>query len=160
MEKYEKIIHNEEYKRCIDEIEEYEKNRQFGHHDMSHFLDVARVGMILNLTEDYKVPKTLLYAAALLHDVGRAVQYKDGTDHDIASVEISTRILETTDYTPDEKAAILKAIGDHRTPDVKETKTLSGLLYRADKLCRPCFWCMAEKECNWKSDKKNMELIW
>ena len=160
MERYEKIIRNEVYITHIRRCEEFEKDRKFGHHDMSHFLDVARVGMLINLTEGYNIPKDMIYAAALLHDVGRDVQYSDGTPHDEASVAISEELLKETDYSKEEQAMILEAIGDHRKADIRYEKSLSGLLYRADKESRPCYFCIAEPECNWKSDKKNKELIW
>ena len=78
MEKYDKILHDEVYITHIRRCEECEKDREFGHHDMAHFLDVARVGMIINLTENYCISKALIYGAALLHDVGRDVQYLEG----------------------------------------------------------------------------------
>lgn len=160
MERYEKIIHNQLFIEHVRRTEEFEKDRKFGHHDMSHFLDVARVGMLINLTEGYDIPKDMIYAAALLHDVGRDVQYSDGTPHDKASIEIATVILKETDYSTEEQEQILEAIGNHRQKDIKTLRNLSGLLYRADKQCRPCFFCQAFEECNWKSDAKNTELIW
>ena len=56
---------------------------------------------------------------------------------------------------------IISAISTHRDKNVKDDKTLNGLLYRADKLSRACFSCDAEKLCDWKKDKKNLTLkIW
>lgn len=162
MERYQRIIEDEVYIKHIQKTEAYEKNREFGHHDMQHFLDVARVGMLINLTEGYNIPKDMIYAAALLHDVGRDVQYEDGTPHDIASVDITkdifTRIGDI--YTKEEQEEILAAIGDHRNKDIRTEKSLAGLLYRADKESRPCYFCKAYEECNWKPDKKNDYLIW
>lgn len=160
MERYDCILKNEVYIKCITKTMEYEKTREFGHHDMSHFLDVARVGMLINLTEGYNIPKDMIYAAALLHDVGRAKEYEDGTPHDKGSVMIAEGILKETAYTPEEQSQILIAIGNHRTASIRDEKSLSGLLYRADKESRPCYFCQAEPRCNWKSDKKNTELIW
>ena len=160
MEKYDKILHDEVYITHIRRCEECEKDREFGHHDMAHFLDVARVGMIINLTENYGISKELIYGAALLHDVGRDVQYLEGIPHDVASVEIAKDILSRTEYTFEEQNAILEAIGNHRKADIRQEKSLSGLIYRADKESRPCYFCKAFEECNWKSDKKNTELVW
>ena len=160
MERYNAILKNEEYIKHVRNIEKYESDRVFGHHDMAHFLDVARVGMLINLTEGYDQPKDLIYAAALLHDVGRDVQYEDGTPHDLASYEIAERILKETEYSEEERNQILTAIGDHRRGDIRNERSLSGLLYRADKESRPCYFCRAFEECNWKPDKKNTELVW
>ncbi|MCR5735916.1 MAG: HD domain-containing protein [Lachnospiraceae bacterium] len=160
MERYDEILKNELYVKHLEKTYEYEKDRIFCHHDMSHFLDVARIGMLINLTDGYGISKDIIYAAALLHDVGRDVQYENGTPHEIASAEIAEIILKDTDYTEDERRMILKAVKDHRDESVKDDNSLSGLIYRADKLSRPCYYCRAEKECNHKKDKKNAFLIW
>ena len=160
MERYDSIINNRLYREHTDRISGYEKDRIFCHHDMSHFLDTARIGMILNLTEGYGIDKDIIYAAALLHDVGRDKQYEDGTPHEESSAVIAETILDETDYNPNEKQMILQAIRDHRDESVKTMKNLSGLIYRADKLSRPCYFCRAEKECNHKKNKKNASLIW
>lgn len=168
-ERYQKIIENEVYITHIKNIESYEKDRQFGHHDMAHFLDVARVGMLINLTEEYGIEKDILYAAALLHDVGRDVQYSDGIPHDKASAKVAKEIFDMIKesesdssmlYSPEEQQRIIEAILNHRTAGIRNERNLSGLLYRADKQCRPCFWCEAFDECNWKADAKNTKLIW
>lgn len=160
-ERYSYIIENELYKSHLQKIEEYEKERVFCHHDPVHFMDVARIGMILNLNEKYHLKKDVIYAAALLHDIGRDVQYMDGTPHEKASVEIAKKILSMaeSDYSEKEKKKILKAIENHRNEKIKNKKNLSGLLYRADKLSRPCYFCKAFADCNWKGEKKNKEFL-
>ena len=160
MEKYEVILKDAEYIEHIRKIEELEVERIFDRHNISHFLDVARIGMLINLTEEYGIEKDMIYAAALLHDVGRDVQYIDGTPHEKASVPIAKEILSRTEYSTKEIELILKAINDHRTKEIKDEKSLSGLIYRADKMSRPCYLCNVEKDCNWTDEKKNKRLIW
>ncbi len=160
MERYQAILENEEYITHVMNCQELEKDRKFCHHDMSHFLDVARIGMILNLTEGYGIPKDILYAAALLHDVGRDVQYKDGTPHEVSSAEIAESILLSTSYGEEERRDIIEAISSHRNRDIMDEKSLRGLLCRADKMSRPCFACKAEPECDRKKQTKNMDLNW
>ncbi len=57
-----------------------EEGRRFCHHDMGHFLDVARLAMIFNLQQGLSVSKEMIYAAALLHDIGRWNSMRTGTD--------------------------------------------------------------------------------
>mgnify|MGYP000005159031 CR=1 FL=1 len=109
---------------------------------------LSRFGICLNLE--------LVRSAALLHDIGRAVQYRDGTPHDEAGVRLARPILEDCGFTEQEIMEILTAIGGHRAPGV--TAPLGRLLYRADKKSRPCYACPAVGECNWPEEKKNHSL--
>lgn len=160
MERVNQILKHEKYLTYLIQNEDAERERSFCHHDMRHFLDVARLATILNLKDGYGEEKELIYAAALLHDIGRWMQYEDGTPHERASVMLASEVLEDCGFSEQEKNKILKAIGSHRDVTLKEEKSLSGLLYRADKLSRPCFSCHAEPLCDWKQGKKNKELIW
>ena len=152
-----KILKHPVYTACLKQIKELEKDRIFCGHDLAHFLDVARVAALLNAEEGLDVSKELIYAAALLHDIGRHEQYLNGTAHNEASAAIATGILEDCGFTEEEKTAVLGAITEHRMAKEKRT-ALADIIYRADKLSRPCFNCRAEAECNWSRDKKNMTL--
>ena len=48
-----------------------EKERIFCHHDMNHFLDVARLMYIFSMERGYAFGKEEIYATALLHDIGK-----------------------------------------------------------------------------------------
>lgn len=154
-----KILEDKEYKEQLGRNEEAEKERIFCHHDMGHFLDVARIAMILNKKENYAIEEELIYAAALLHDIGRWMQYRDGIPHEQASADIAPGILINCGFDKEERDMILKAIRMHRNDDVKYEKNLSGLLYCADKLSRACFSCKAQEQCNWKKEKKNTCIV-
>lgn len=160
MERVNQILKHEKYLSYLIKNEDAEKERIFCRHNMGHFLDVARLAVILNQTEDYGVDKALIYGAALLHDIGRWMQYESGISHEKASVMLAPEILDDCGFSEQEKRDILKAIGRHRDGKVKEEKSLSGLIYRADKLSRPCYACPVEQLCDWKQDKKNKELVW
>lgn len=135
-----------------------EEGRIFCRHDMGHFLDVARLAMILNLTEGFGIDKDLIYAAALLHDIGRFRQYEEGVPHDRESARIAPEILKDCGFDNKETDVIVMAIRSHRDARIQEERSLSGLLYRADKMSRSCFTCEAEGQCDWKADKKNLTL--
>lgn len=148
--------------------EEAEEDRRFCRHDMRHFLDVARLALILNLRnrclsgsgpgDCSQRSEELIYAAALLHDIGRWKQYEDGTPHEKASALLAPEILSDCGFSEEETRQITAAILNHRREAVKEDQSLSGLLYRADKMSRSCFCCEAERECNWKGSNKNLKL--
>lgn len=158
MERINRIIQNEKYRACLSKIADFERTRIFCGHDMTHFLDVARLAYLFSLEENLPVEKELIYAAALLHDVGRYVQYEDGTPHHLASLPLAEEIMGECGFSAKEKEEILRAIENHRNPAIREEKSLSGLIYRADKMSRSCFGCRAEKECDWSAEKKNLCL--
>ena len=137
---------------------EEEKERIFCHHDMIHFLQVARLAYIFSLERQYRLDKEVIYAAALLHDIGKWQQYKEGIPHEIASADIAKTVLEETGFSEEEINMILAAIRSHRS--VGATEPLSEVLYDADKISRDCYACAAQKECNWSNEKKNLQITW
>lgn len=141
-------------------LKDAEKDRRFCRHQMEHLLDVARIAYILDLEQNLGIRKEVIYAAALLHDIGKYRQYAEGIPHDLASAEIAEKILEDLPenaFSLEEKREILQAIRGHRC--MREDMTaLERLLYVSDKKSRMCFACSAESECNWSAEKKNMEI--
>lgn len=158
MERIDKILKHNLFLECLRRNEEAERNRVFCRHDMGHFLDVARIAMILNLEKALHIDKELIYGAALLHDIGRYQQYEQGIPHEEASAELAPLILSDCGFDKEEAEVILKAIRDHRTKEIAEEASLSGILYLADKASRACFACKASGDCNWKQDKKNLTI--
>ena len=59
---------------------------------MSHLLDVARIAYIRNLEKGYGFRKDVIYAAAVLHDIGKALQYEEKVPHEIAGERIAGEI--------------------------------------------------------------------
>lgn len=161
MERVHKIYEHPLFRECLEKNCEAEKERVFCRHDMAHFMDVARLSYIFSLEREYAVPKEEIYAAALLHDIGKWKQYKDGTPHDRASALIAEEILQEAGYSKEEIERILNAILCHRSYNGKKEKhPLAEVLYDADKISRACYACPAKKECNWSEDKKNKKIIW
>lgn len=153
------ILHNVIYIECIRKIENYEVNRIYCRHNIEHFLDVARIAYIINLEKELNIKKDIIYAAALLHDIGRWKQYQDGTPHHIASVELSIEILRSACYNGDEIDEIIKAIAGHRNIDSSEN-TLESIIYFSDKKSRNCFKCAARESCNWVEENKNYDIAY
>ena len=158
MDRLDKICSHPLWQKCLDEIGRLEEDRIFCRHDVQHFLDVARIAYIENLEQEYAVSKDLIYAAALLHDIGRHLQYTEGVSHEEASAQLAETILTDCGFTGTETEEILQAIRLHRNPGTAENTGLPGLLYRADKKSRACGFCKAKGQCNWPEEKKNLKL--
>lgn len=124
MERVEAIRNNPLFRASMERIERAEAEREFCRHGMSHVLDVARIAWITALERRCRVPKDVVYAAALLHDVGRAEQYATGEDHDVAGARIAGEILKglpaSLQFDAAERSAILAAVAGHRGPAVPE----------------------------------------
>ena len=119
------------YQKHCEKIQELEKDRIFCRHTPEHFLDVARLMYIYSLENKLNLSREIIYATALLHDIGRAQQYLSGISHDIAGAEIAGKILADLHFTEQEKEEILSAISQHRTDG--SDNVLAMLLYKADK---------------------------
>lgn len=156
MERIDKILKHPLFIENLKKNQAAEAERCFCRHDMVHFLDVARIGMILNLKEQQKIQQEWIYAAGLLHDIGKHRQYEAGIPHEQASAEIAPVILRECGFDEKETAVIIEAILAHRDAAAAQCSGLKGILYRADKASRACFACEAEPECNWKGEKKNL----
>jgi uncharacterized protein len=90
--------------------------------------------------------KEVVYAAGILHDIGRWRQYETGEDHSVIGAELAAEILERTNFTPQEIRVITRAIREHRSQR-EGMSTLGELLYRADNLSRACHECSAKNKC-------------
>lgn len=155
MENVNKILNHTKYKELLDELNELEKEREFCNHTLEHFLDVARIAYIDVLEKGLNYNKEIIYSIALLHDIGRVLQYNEGIDHHEGSAIIALEILKETAFNEADKELIIKCIKEHR----KESKDeLSKIIYVSDKFSRNCFKCKAYKECYWSEDKKNKTI--
>ncbi len=150
------------YISSYEKLQKLESNRRFCRHQMNHLLDVARIAYILNLERGLGFSREMIYAAAILHDIGKGEQYEKGTPHEMASADIAEKILvsmpEELCFSQKEQLQILTAIRGHRKLR-SDAEPLEALLYESDKTSRSCFACQVEQECNWSPEKKNMEIM-
>lgn len=160
MNRVDKILNHVLFKEHLEKNQAAEKDRRFCRHNMAHFLDVARIAVILNGDEELGIDREIIYSAALLHDLGRHIQYENSTPHEITGSKIAVDILKECGFREEEIKIISQAILTHRRPEAALEKNLNGLLFRADKLSRPCYTCEMEGECNWKDGKKNRKLLY
>ncbi|MDD4371320.1 MAG: HD domain-containing protein [Anaerostipes sp.] len=154
MERYQRIIQHELYKNAYESIYRAEENREFCHHDMEHFLAVARLTYIFVLEQNLPMSKDIVYALGFLHDIGRCKEYENGTPHEEAGIEIAREILPACGYNQEECSMILQIIGDHRNKECF-LHPCSAVFYQADKISRNCQECKAYHQCYWSEEKKN-----
>jgi len=157
LEKIQKILRNPQFLKFVKANKAHEKGRKFCKHNLPHFLDVARIGYILALESEKGADKEKIYAAALLHDIGKWQQYEDKTPHNISGAELCVPILQDAGFTEADIQEIVKAILVHRDGKNIQAGSLSDILFRADKLSRNCMFCKAADACKWRY--KNAELI-
>ena len=143
----------EEKLRLLDELE---AERAFCRHDLTHLMDVARLMWIDVLERGLAIDCETVYAAALLHDLGRAEQMQHGIPHEQASAALAERILPDAGFAADEVETVIAAIRCHRGSAPADAREMLGeILYRADKVCRLCWRCDARAACNWPEERKN-----
>lgn len=148
------ILNHPLYQECLAKISAQEENRIYCRHDLAHFLDTARLAYITVLENNLSYEREIIYAAALLHDIGRAY---DNKAHDEFSAEIAAKILPGCGFNAQESSLIITAVLGHRKENSKDD--ISHILYDADKKSRNCFACQAQNTCKWPKAKQN-QTIW
>ena len=141
----EKIMMDDDFIKYMSYNENHEKDRIFCHHDMIHNMDVCREAFIIVLEEALGYPKDVVYAAGLLHDIGRWLEYESSVDHANASANLAADILNRCKFSQKEIQLIIRAIADHRKNE--NLDGLSRILYKADKSSRLCLFCKARNQC-------------
>ena len=183
MERINRLLHHPDFSENLKRLDILEMNRIYCRHGLPHLLDVARIACLLQ----YKKKETfesailfsdeIIYAAALLHDLGRVFEYEQALPHETAGLELAEIILNDCSFTKSEQSLILDAIQFHRkNPDsdsplnhsnllsnnieIKKILSLRSLLYNADKLSRNCFACNAFSGCYWAESEKNQGIVY
>lgn len=147
------------YQKHLARLAELERDRAFCRHGIDHLLDTARIAWIFNLEYNLGFRKEVVYASALMHDIGKDEQYERGIPHEEASARIAREILDDMGAAFDEaeRDAIVTAIREHRR--LPEGASLLGtMLYDADKASRTCFACPVREDCSWSSEKMNLSV--
>ena len=170
MKRIDAILADERYINSIKNIEEKEVDRIYCRHGYDHLLSVARIAYILYLEmniegmsgdSDLRTDgdiKEMIYAAALLHDIGRYTRYEKTMNHREAGPIVAEPILRSAGFDEAEIQKICSAIRLHGD-EPEKYDTLAGILYRADKLSRNCFSCGAYESCNWPESRKNRTVM-
>lgn len=159
METVEAVRSHPLYQKHLARLAELERDRAFCRHGIDHLLDTARIAWIFNLEYNLGVRKEVVYASALMHDIGKDEQYERGIPHEEASARIAREILDDMGAAFDEaeRDAIVTAIREHRR--LPEGASLLGtMLYDADKASRTCSACPVCEDCSWSSEKMNLSV--
>jgi len=157
MSRVDKIFNHPLCKSILSEIELLEKDRIYCLHGFEHAMDVARIAYILALEEYVSLRKDIIYASAILHDLGRAEQYKSDLNHIEESIKIAHQILPECGFCEEEIRNIISAIHSHGE---ENGEGLASLLQRADKLSRMCLHCKSIATCKWKRNELNLNILY
>lgn len=161
------------YLTYLEKNAQKEMNRQFCKHDFAHMFQTAqltyqllqRENFIANLMEEENKginKREVIYAAGLLHDIGRWVQYETGEDHALVGARLAYDILNRAGFCSQEIKMIQQAIQEHNKQKVN-VSLLGKTLCLADDLVRPCFQCQAKADCykmpQLEEQKKRMGFV-
>ena len=148
MTRVNQLLDNEEYIFYMEKINEFEKDRRFCKHGFEHGLSVARIAYTYLLEKgDIILSKEGIYAAALLHDIGRWVEYQTGEDHAEASARLALPLLESCGFDFADIGVILEGIREHRRHHDHNLTPLGEALAIADDWSRECRSCSAQALC-------------
>ena len=160
MDRINQILNHPIYQKYMAANAAKEKGRIFCRHNINHSLDVARIAYLLNLEEEQQIDKDMIYGAALLHDIGRHVQYETGEKHAFVSARFAPEILRECNFNEEEITEIVDAIYYHGHKNEFGRRGLKALIARADQMSRACFACQAYEDCKWSEERKNHEIEW
>ncbi|MBQ5852446.1 MAG: HD domain-containing protein, partial [Lachnospiraceae bacterium] len=132
------IYNNAIYREKFDKLQVMEKNRVFCNHTLEHNMDVARLMYIKSLEDGIGLDKEIIYATALMHDIGRLEQYENNVPHEEAGAKLCDIILPECEFVQDEISEIKEAVIYHRKGADENESKLAKLLRWADKNSRCC----------------------
>lgn len=187
MPRVDALVRSAAFRRALAAIEDAEHERPWCRHGLAHLLDVARIAWIDALEHGLPLSKDVVYAAALLHDVGRAAQYACGEPHDAAGGRMAAEMLDELPaalrYAADERACIVAAVAGHRGEDADCSRAagvgdasavsapaaaasfapaaadaLVAVIRTADKASRSCWACAARATCHWPEEAMNASI--
>lgn len=160
MSRMDSILKDNEFNDYMFKNENWEKPRKFCKHDLNHVADTARIAWIYCLENNIDIKKDVVYAAGILHDIGKFLQYENGEPHNESSARLAEPILSRSGYNNEEISAIKSAILSHREKNENDcnSNSLNYILYYADKKSRNCFHCSEYDKCSWSNDKKNKSI--
>jgi len=159
MTRVNQLLDHEDYISYLEKISVLEKERRFCKHGFEHGLNVARIAYAYLLESGEMVlSKESVYAAALLHDIGRWIEYGTGEDHAEASARLALPLLERCGFSTNEIQVILKGIREHRRHQEDHLSLLGATLALADDWARDCRHCSGQALCHKYNQAMNRVL--
>ncbi|AET65838.1 putative domain HDIG-containing protein [Desulfosporosinus orientis DSM 765] len=148
MTRVNKLLDHKDYSLYMERINHLEKERIFCKHGFEHGLGVARIAYSYLLEKgEVSLGKEVIYAAALLHDIGRWVEYQTGEDHAEVSARLALPLLKECGFSPEDTQAIVVGIKEHRRHHDDDLSLLGEALAIADDWARDCRYCSAQNQC-------------
>ena len=161
-EQTKRLLQHPIYQKRLALLQELEGNRIYCGHDLSHFFAVGRIAETLSKENHLPHSNDVLWAAALLHDMGRVEQYQQGISHDKASVAFAREILLSLGWDQADMELVCEAIGSHskrfavkdRWESRTELRSLAEVLSFADHFSRKCYECKGADSCKWPEKER------
>lgn len=158
----ERLLQHPIYQKRLALLQELEGNRIYCGHDLSHFFAVGRIAETLSKENHLSHSNDVLWASALLHDMGRVEQYQQGISHDKASVAFAREILLSLGWDQADMELVCEAIGSHskrfavkdRWENRTELRSLAEVLSFADHFSRKCYECKGADSCKWPEEER------
>lgn len=180
MPRVNQILQHRSYEEYCARNKQAEEKRVYCRHGADHGVDVARIAYTYlleeyinslrstpeaeaehtgsKLEEKYNVNKEIVYAAGILHDIGRWVEYEIQEDHALVGARLSPPILSDCGFSEAEIESITLGILEHRLAPDKTSSTLGQALALADDWARDCKNCPSQDTC-YKYTKAMEEII-
>lgn len=149
MRRLNELVRSQDYQDHLARTAGLEKERIYCKHGFDHLLAVARIAYAYLLEQNNtNYSREVVYAAALLHDLGRWVEYQTGEDHAEAGARLAESLVREAGFTPRESEGILRAIREHRRQGGDKVSPLGEALALADDWSRECWNCQAKSTCH------------
>ena len=131
MTTYEEIRHNPEIRTYISMADRSLEALGYTEHSFAHVTKVAETaGYILQTLGAEPRQVELVKIAGYLHDIGNVV---NRVDHSQSGAVMAFQLLRGMDFTPEELATVVTAIGNHDEGTGVPVDELSAALFLADK---------------------------
>lgn len=166
MKRVELLLKDAHYIEYINNNNEEESANKYCQHGLQHHIDVARIAYILVLEHNdlnyfakegglsgKLAAKECIYAAGLLHDIGKWNEYRTGADHAAFGARLARDILTRVFYNPNEIELVCRAVYEHRNIS-RDMSFLGERIHRADNLSRVCSQCEDRASCPKRSNKE------
>lgn len=173
MKRIELLLKEPLYQENMNLNAQEEQEARYCLHDFQHHLDVARIAYILVLENNdlnYFIKenglsgklaaKELIYAAGLLHDIGKWKEQREGVDHASFGARVAREILPHAFFNTREIEIIGRAIYEHSNIST-EMSFLGERIHRADNLSRISNFSLLCSECSYRNlcpKVKKMEI--
>lgn len=125
-----------------------EAQRIYCRHGSDHGLSVARIAYIFLLeSKEISLSKEVIYAAGILHDIGRWLEYETQENHAQVGARLAVPILQDCGFSEKEVEVITQGIYEHRLKPSEAESVLGQALALADDWARDCKNCESKGSC-------------